>query len=142
MQQYIVQARCMFSGYTDVFNVQADSAKDAVKKWTDDQFNIAGIMTDVRYGKVIACKLEHFKPGNVKADNAPVNTSKMGDDDRAYAIPYSQASKEEKKIVREIIEADNEQFKFAKANNVEVNDTYWDEDDKLQVRDANEAPPF
>jgi hypothetical protein len=66
----------MFSGYTDVFNVQADSAKDAVKKWTDDQFNIAGIMTDVRYGKVIACKLEHFKPGNVKADNAPVNTSK------------------------------------------------------------------
>ena len=142
MQEYIVQARCMFSGYTDVFKVQASNASSAVEKWSKDQFAIAGIMTDVRYGKVIACKLEHFKPGNVRADNAPVNTSKMGSGKGDDVIPLSHASKAERKEAQEIIDAMIAEAKFAKANRVSVDDIYWDDNDKLQVIDANEPPPF
>ena len=142
MQEYIVQARCMFSGYTDVFKVQASNASSAVEKWSKDQFAIAGIMTDVRYGKVIACKLEHFKPGNVRADNAPVNTAKMGSGKGMDVKPLSHASKAERKEAQEIIDAMVAEAKFAKANRVSVDDIYWDENDKLQVVDANEPPPF
>lgn len=142
MQEYIVQARCMFSGYTDVFKVQASNASSAVEKWSKDQFAIAGIMTDVRYGKVIACKLEHFKPGNVRADNAPVNTSKMGSGKGDDVIPLSHASKAERKEAQEIIDAMIAEAKFAKANRVSVDDIYWDDNDKLQIIDANEPPPF
>ena len=142
MQEYIVQARCMFSGYTDVFKVQASNASSAVEKWSKDQFAIAGIMTDFRYGKVIACKLEHFKPGNVRADNAPVNTSKMGSGKGDDVIPLSHASKAERKEAQEIIDAMIAEAKFAKANRVSVDDIYWDDNDKLQVIDANEPPPF
>ena len=142
MQEYIVQARCMFSGYTDVFKVQASNASSAVEKWSKDQFAIAGIMTEVRYGKVIACKLEHFKPGNVRADNAPVNTSKMGSGKGDDVIPLSHASKAERKEAQEIIDAMIAEAKFAKANRVSVDDIYWDDNDKLQVIDANEPPPF
>lgn len=142
MQEYIVQARCMFSGYTDVFKVQASNASSAVEKWSKDQFAIAGIITDVRYGKVIACKLEHFKPGNVRADNAPVNTAKMGSGKGMDVKPLSHASKAERKEAQEIIDAMVAEAKFAKANRVSVDDIYWDENDKLQVIDANEPPPF
>tara|TARA_B100000212_G_scaffold3576_2_gene2676 strand:- start:24047 stop:24475 length:429 start_codon:yes stop_codon:yes gene_type:complete len=142
MQEYIVQARCMFSGYTDVFKVQASNASSAVEKWSKDQFAIAGIITDVRYGKVIACKLEHFKPGNVRADNAPVNTAKMGSGKGMDVKPLSHASKAERKEAQEIIDAMVAEAKFAKANRVSVDDIYWDENDKLQVVDANEPPPF
>ena len=142
MQEYIVQARCMFSGYTDVFKVQASNASSAVEKWSKDQFAIAGIITDVRYGKVIACKLEHFKPGNVRADNAPVNTAKMGSGKGMEVKPLSHASKAERKEAQEIIDAMVAEAKFAKANRVSVDDIYWDENDKLQVVDANEPPPF
>lgn len=142
MQEYVVQARCMFSGYTDVFKVQASNASSAVEKWSKDQFAIAGIMTDVRYGKVIACKLEHFKPGNVRADNAPVNTAKMGSGKGMDVKPLSHASKAERKEAQEIIDAMVAEAKFAKANRVSVDDIYWDENDKLQVVDANEPPPF
>ena len=143
MQEYIVQARCMFSGYTDVFNVQASNASSAVEKWSKDQFAIAGIMTEVRYGKVIACKLEHFKPGNVRADNAPVNTAKMGEKDRAMnVLPLSHASKAERKEAQQIIDAMVAEAKFAKANRVSVDDIYWDDNNKLQIIDANEPPPF
>ena len=132
----------MFSGYTDVFKVQASNASSAVEKWSKDQFAIAGIMTDVRYGKVIACKLEHFKPGNVRADNAPVNTAKMGSGKGMDVKPLSHASKAERKEAQEIIDAMVAEAKFAKANRVSVDDIYWDENDKLQVVDANEPPPF
>ena len=142
MQEYIVQARCMFSGYTDVFKVQASNASSSVEKWSKDQFAIAGIITDVRYGKVIACKLEHFKPGNVRADNAPVNTAKMGSGKGMDVKPLSHASKAERKEAQEIIDAMVAEAKFAKANRVSVDDIYWDENDKLQVVDANEPPPF
>ena len=142
MQEYIVQARCMFSGYTDVFKVQASNASSAVEKWSKDQFAIAGIITDVRYGKVIACKLEHFKPGNVRADNAPVNTAKMGSGKGMDVKPLSHASKAERKEAQEIIDAMVAEAKFAKANRVSVDDIYWDENDKLQIIDANEPPPF
>ena len=142
MQEYVVQARCMFSGYTDVFKVQASNASSAVEKWSKDQFAIAGIITDVRYGKVIACKLEHFKPGNVRADNAPVNTAKMGSGKGMDVKPLSHASKAERKEAQEIIDAMVAEAKFAKANRVSVDDIYWDENDKLQVIDANEPPPF
>ena len=142
MQEYIVQARCMFSGYTDVFKVQASNASSAVEKWSKVQFAIAGIITDVRYGKVIACKLEHFKPGNVRADNAPVNTAKMGSGKGMDVKPLSHASKAERKEAQEIIDAMVAEAKFAKANRVSVDDIYWDENDKLQVVDANEPPPF
>ena len=142
MQAYVVQARCMFSGYTDVFKVQASNASSAVEKWSKDQFAIAGIITDVRYGKVIACKLEHFKPGNVRADNAPVNTAKMGSGKGMDVKPLSHASKAERKEAQEIIDAMVAEAKFAKANRVSVDDIYWDENDKLQVVDANEPPPF
>ena len=142
MQEYIVQARCMFSGYTDVFKVQASNASSAVEKWSKDQFAIAGIITDVRYGKVIACKLEHFKPGKVRADNAPVNTAKMGSGKGMDVKPLSHASKAERKEAQEIIDAMVAEAKFAKANRVSVDDIYWDENDKLQVIDANEPPPF
>ena len=142
MQEYVVQARCMFSGYTDVFKVQASNASSAVEKWSKDQFAIAGIITDVRYGKVIACKLEHFKPGNVRADNAPVNTAKMGSGKGMDVKPLSHASKAERKEAQEIIDAMVAEAKFAKANRVSVDDIYWDENDKLQVVDANEPPPF
>ena len=142
MQVYVVQARCMFSGYTDVFKVQASNASSAVEKWSKDQFAIAGIITDVRYGKVIACKLEHFKPGNVRADNAPVNTAKMGSGKGMDVKPLSHASKAERKEAQEIIDAMVAEAKFAKANRVSVDDIYWDENDKLQVVDANEPPPF
>ena len=142
MQEYVVQARCMFSGYTDVFNVQASNASSAVEKWSKDQFAIAGIMTSVRYGKVIACKLEHFKPGNVRADNAPVNTAKMGNDKGDNVIPLSHASKAERKEAQQIIDAMVAEAKFAKANRVSVDDIYWDDNNKLQIIDANEPPPF
>jgi hypothetical protein len=132
----------MFSGYTDVFKVQASNASSAVEKWSKDQFAIAGIITDVRYGKVIACKLEHFKPGNVRADNAPVNTAKMGSGKGMDVKPLSHASKAERKEAQEIIDAMVAEAKFAKANRVSVDDIYWDENDKLQVIDANEPPPF
>tara|TARA_B000000441_G_C21393174_1_gene150583 strand:- start:119 stop:517 length:399 start_codon:yes stop_codon:yes gene_type:complete len=132
----------MFSGYTDVFKVQASNASSAVEKWSKDQFAIAGIITDVRYGKVIACKLEHFKPGNVRADNAPVNTAKMGSGKGMDVKPLSHASKAERKEAQEIIDAMVAEAKFAKANRVSVDDIYWDENDKLQVVDANEPPPF
>ena len=95
-----------------------------------------------RYGKVIACKLEHFKPGNVRADNAPVNTAKMGSGKGMDVKPLSHASKAERKEAQEIIDAMVAEAKFAKANRVSVDDIYWDENDKLQVIDANEPPPF
>jgi hypothetical protein len=142
MQQYIVQAKCLFSGYTDVASVQADSASDAVAKWSDQQFNIAGIQTDYRYGKVTACLVEHFKPGNVKADNIPVNLKHSTISDRdADIMPYSHASNADKKEAKEILEDMQSEAKFAKANNVTVNDIYWDDNDKLQIVDANN-PPF
>lgn len=106
---YMVQAKCMYSGYTDVFKVIADSAGDAVKKWSDDQFNIAGIMTDLRYAKVTACKLEHFKAGNVKADNIPCNTQKMGGGVDAHKpVQWSELSSQDKQDAIDFIKWDKE----------------------------------
>ena len=57
-------------------------------------------------------------------------------------LPLSHASKAERKEAQEIIDAMIAEAKFAKANRVSVDDIYWDDNDKLQVIDANEPPPF
>jgi len=93
METYIVQARCQFSGYTDIFKVQADSAGEAVEKWSRQQGKI-GINTEYRWPNPRACKLEHFKSQHVYTDNLPVNLARSGNnsDDHEF-VKFSELTK-------------------------------------------------
>jgi hypothetical protein len=77
METYIVQARCSFSGYTDVWRVVAEDAIAAVEQWKKSISKL-GQEPEYRYPKPIACKLEHFKVQHTYMDNLPVNIAHSG----------------------------------------------------------------
>ena len=79
METYIIQARCSFSGYTDVWRVVAEDAISAVQQWKKSISKL-GQNAEYRYPKPIACKLEHFKVQHTYMDNLPVNMSHSGID--------------------------------------------------------------
>ena len=71
MQAYIITATDQFCGYKDAFKVTAESAEDAIAKWTKLQGKL-GINVEYRWPNPVACKAEHFKPQFVHQDNMPV----------------------------------------------------------------------
>lgn len=96
METYIVQARCHISQYTDVFTVQAESASDAVERWSKQQALI-GITTEYRWPNPRACKLEHFNPTHVRVDNMPANMRASGNNTDGHEIvKFSELTKSER----------------------------------------------
>lgn len=101
MDIYIIQAKCIFSNYTDVFKVNADSATDAIEIWTNQQARI-GITTEYRWPNPKACKLEHFRTDFVYTDNLPANMAKSGHNANDHeVVSMSELSSSERQEVLE-----------------------------------------
>jgi hypothetical protein len=104
METYIVQARCHLSKYTDVFTIQAESASDAVERWSKQQA-IIGINTEYRWPNPRACKLEHFNPTHVRMDNMPANMRASGNNQEGVEIvQFSELTHKERQEYLEWLE--------------------------------------
>jgi hypothetical protein len=113
MQAYIITATDQFCGYKDAFKVTAESAKDAIAKWSKLQGKL-GINVEYRWPNPVACKAEHFKPQFIYQDNMPVNMRHSGiegDGGSEYnheVVQWSDLTKAEKEDVLEWLAMEKE----------------------------------
>ena len=142
-KEFIVIARCMLSKFQDVQVVKA-ADKDAAKETWTKMNSLVGISVDARYtDKVeIMTETEFDKvKTQIRMANSGISMSLNMPAKSTDVVPINNLTGKDLQEYKQAVQDEIDQIKFAKANNVDVSQTYYDDNDNLRVSLTTE-PPF
>ena len=142
-KEFIVIARCMLSKFQDVQVVKA-ADKDAAKETWTKMNSLVGISVDARYtDKVeIMTETEFDKVRTqIRMANSGISMSLNMPAKSTDVVPINNLTGKDLQEYKQAVQDEIDQIKFAKANNVDVNQIYYDDNDNLRVSLTTE-PPF
>ena len=142
-KEFIVIARCMLSKFQDVQVVKA-ADKDAARETWAKMNSLVGISVDARYtDKVeIMTETEFDKVRTqIRMANSGISMSLNMPAKSTDVVPVNNLTVKELQEYKHALQDAIDQHKFAKANNVDVNQIYYDDNDNLRVSLTTE-PPF
>ena len=142
-KEFIVIARCMLSKFQDVQVVKA-ADKDAARETWAKMNSLVGISVDARYtDKVeIMTETEFDKVRTqIRMANSGISMSLNMPAKSTDVVPVNNLTGKDLQEYKQAVQDEIDQIKFAKANNVDVNQIYYDDNDNLRVSLTTE-PPF
>ena len=142
-KEFIVIARCMLSKFQDVQVVKA-ADKDAAKETWTKMNSLVGISVDARYtDKVeIMTETEFDKVRTqIRMANSGISMSLNMPAKSTDVVPINNLTGKDLQEYKQAVQDEIDQIKFDKANNVDVNQIYYDDNDNLRVSLTTE-PPF
>ena len=142
-KEFIVIARCMLSKFQDVQVVKA-ADKDAARETWAKMNSLVGISVDARYtDKVeIMTETEFDKVRTqIRMANSGISMSLNMPAKSTDVVPVNNLTGKDLQEYKQALQDEIDQNKFAKANNVDVSQTYYDDNDNLRVSLTTE-PPF
>lgn len=142
-KEFIVIARCMLSKFQDVQVVKA-ADKDAARETWAKMNSLVGISVDARYtDKVeIMTETEFDKVRTqIRMANSGISMSLNMPAKSTDVVPINNLTGKDLQEYKQAVQDEIDQIKFAKANNVDVNQIYYDDNDNLRVSLTTE-PPF
>ena len=142
-KEFIVIARCMLSKFQDVQVVKA-ADKDAARETWAKMNSLVGISVDARYtDKVeIMTETEFDKVRTqIRMANSGISMSLNMPAKSTDVVPVNNLTGKDLQEYKQAVQDEIDQNKFAKANNVDVSQTYYDDNDNLRVSLTTE-PPF
>ena len=142
-KEFIVIARCMLSKFQDVQVVKA-ADKDAARETWAKMNSLVGISVDARYtDKVeIMTETEFDKVRTqIRMANSGISMSLNMPAKSTDVVPVNNLTGKDLQEYKQALQDEIDQNKFAKANNVDVNQIYYDDNDNLRVSLTTE-PPF
>ena len=142
-KEFIVIARCMLSKFQDVQVVKA-ADKDAARETWAKMNSLVGISVDARYtDKVeIMTETEFDKVRTqIRMANSGISMSLNMPAKSTDVVPINNLTGKDLQEYKQAVQDEIDQNKFAKANNVDVSQIYYDDNDKLRVSNSTE-PPF
>lgn len=142
-KEFIVIARCMLSKFQDVQVVKA-ADKDAARETWAKMNSLIGISVDARYtDKVeIMTETEFDKvKTQIRMANSGISMSLNMPAKSTDVVPINNLTGKDLQEYTQAVQDEIDQIKFAKANNVDVSQTYYDDNDNLRVSLTTE-PPF
>ena len=142
-KEFIVIARCMLSKFQDIQVVKA-ADKDAAKETWTKMNSLVGISVDARYtDKVeIMTETEFDKVRTqIRMANSGISMSLNMPAKSTDVVPINNLTGKDLQEYKQAVQDEIDQIKFAKANNVDVNQIYYDDNDNLRVSLTTE-PPF
>ena len=142
-KEFIVIARCMLSKFQDVQVVKA-ADKDAARETWAKMNSLVGISVDARYtDKVeIMTETEFDKVRTqIRMANSGISMSLNMPAKSTDVVPINNLTGKDLQEYKQAVQDEIDQNKFAKANNVDVSQTYYDDNDNLRVSLTTE-PPF
>ena len=142
-KEFIVIARCMLSKFQDIQVVKA-ADKDAAKETWTKMNSLVGISVDARYtDKVeIMTETEFDKVRTqIRMANSGISMSLNMPANSTDVVPVNNLTGKDLQEYKQALQDEIDQNKFAKANNVDVSQIYYDDNDKLRVSNSTE-PPF
>ena len=142
-KEFIVIARCMLSKFQDVQVVKA-ADKDAARETWAKMNSLVGISVDARYtDKVeIMTETEFDKVRTqIRMANSGISMSLNMPAKSTDVVPVNNLPGKDLQEYNQAVQDEIDQIKFAKANNVDVNQIYYDDNDNLRVSLTTE-PPF
>ena len=142
-KEFIVIARCMLSKFQDVQVVKA-ADKDAARETWAKMNSLVGISVDARYtDKVeIMTETEFDKvKTQIRMANSGISMSLNMPAKSTDVVPINNLTGKDLQEYKQAVQDEIDQIKFAKANNVDVSHTYYDDNDNLRVSLTTE-PPF
>jgi hypothetical protein len=142
-KEFIVIARCMLSKFQDIQVVKA-ADKDAARETWAKMNSLVGISVDARYtDKVeIMTETEFDKVRTqIRMANSGISMSLNMPAKSTDVVPINNLTGKDLQEYKQAVQDEIDQIKFAKANNVDVSQTYYDDNDNLRVSLTTE-PPF
>ena len=142
-KEFIVIARCMLSKFQDVQVVKA-ADKDAARETWAKMNSLVGISVDARYtDKVeIMTETEFDKVRTqIRMANSGISMSLNMPAKSTDVVPINNHTGKDLQEYKQALQDEIDQNKFAKANNVDVSQIYYDDNDNLRVSLTTE-PPF
>ena len=142
-KEFIVIARCMLSKFQDIQVVKA-ADKDAARETWAKMNSLVGISVDARYtDKVeIMTETEFDKVRTqIRMANSGISMSLNMPAKSTDVVPINNLTGKDLQEYKQAVQDEIDQIKFAKANNVDVNQIYYDDNDNLRVSLTTE-PPF
>ena len=142
-KEFIVIARCMLSKFQDVQVVKA-ADKDAARETWTKMNSLVGISVDARYtDKVeIMTETEFDKVRTqIRMANSGISMSLNMPAKSTDVVLINNLTGKDLQEYKQAVQDEIDQIKFAKANNVDVNQIYYDDNDNLRVSLTTE-PPF
>ena len=142
-KEFIVIARCMLSKFQDIQVVKA-ADKDAAKETWTKMNSLVGISVDARYtDKVeIMTETEFDKVRTqIRMANSGISMSLNMPAKSTDVVPINNLTGKDLQEYKQAVQDEIDQNKFAKANNVDVSQIYYDDNDNLRVSLTTE-PPF
>jgi hypothetical protein len=142
-KEFIVIARCMLSKFQDVQVVKA-ADKDAARETWAKMNSLVGISVDARYtDKVeIMTETEFDKVRTqIRMANSGISMSLNMPAKSTDVVPVNNLTGKDLQEYKQALQDEIDQNKFAKANNVDVSQIYYDDNDNLRVSLTTE-PPF
>ena len=142
-KEFIVIARCMLSKFQDVQVVKA-ADKDAARETWAKMNSLVGISVDARYtDKVeIMTETEFDKVRTqIRMANSGISMSLNMPAKSTDVVPINNLTGKDLQEYKQAVQDEIDQNKFAKANNVDVSQIYYDDNDNLRVSLTTE-PPF
>ena len=142
-KEFIVIARCMLSKFQDVQVVKA-ADKDAARETWAKMNSLVGISVDARYtDKVeIMTETEFDKVRTqIRMANSGISMSLNMPAKSTDVVPVNNLTGKDLQEYKQAVQDEIDQNKFAKANNVDVSQIYYDDNDNLRVSLTTE-PPF
>ena len=142
-KEFIVIARCMLSKFQDVQVVKA-ADKDAARETWAKMNSLVGISVDARYtDKVeIMTETEFDKVRTqIRMANSGISMSLNMPANSTDVVPVNNLTGKDLQEYKQAVQDEIDQNKFAKANNVDVSQIYYDDNDNLRVSLTTE-PPF
>ena len=142
-KEFIVIARCMLSKFQDIQVVKA-ADKDAARETWAKMNSLVGISVDARYtDKVeIMTETEFDKVRTqIRMANSGISMSLNMPAKSTDVVPVNNLTGKDLQEYKQALQDEIDQNKFAKANNVDVSQIYYDDNDKLRVSNSTE-PPF
>ena len=134
-KEFIVIARCMLSKFQDVQVVKA-ADKDAARETWAKMNSLVGISVDARYtDKVeIMTETEFDKvKTQIRMANSGISMSLNMPAKSTDVVPINNLTGKDLQEYKQAVQDEIDQIKFAKANNVDVNQIYYDDNDNLRV---------
>ena len=142
-KEFIVIARCMLSKFQDIQVVKA-ADKDAARETWAKMNSLVGISVDARYtDKVeIMTETEFDKVRTqIRMANSGISMSLNMPAKSTDVVPVNNLTGKDLQEYKQALQDEIDQNKFAKANNVDVSQIYYDDNDNLRVSLTTE-PPF
>ena len=142
-KEFIVIARCMLSKFQDVQVVKA-ADKDAARETWAKMNSLIGISVDARYtDKVEIMTEKEFDKvkTQIRMANSGISMSLNMPAKSTDVVPINNLTGKDLQEYKQAVQDEIDQIKFAKANNVDVSQTYYDDNDNLRVSLTTE-PPF